>query len=71
MKLSLLTKPGTYHHLAIRNEAGGIEAWLLTDNEVERIRERSLKHAHLVVPIVVEEPKGILARWREWVLRGL
>ena len=70
MKLSLLTKPGTYHQLALRNEAGGVEVWLLTDNEVERIRERSLKYPHLVVPIVVEEPQGVWQRFRTWVTSG-
>ena len=72
MTLSRLTKHGTYHQLALRNDAEGVEVWLLTDHEVERIRERAIKHPHLVIPVIVaEEPKGWLTRWREWVLRGL
>jgi hypothetical protein len=66
--LSRLSKHGHYHQLALRNDAGGIEVWLLTDNEVERIRERAIKHPHLVIPVIVaEEPKGLLARWLHWV----
>ena len=68
MTLSRLTKHAHYHHLALRNDAGGIEVWLLTDNEVERIRERAIKHPHLVIPVIVaEEPKGLLSRWLAWV----
>ncbi len=65
--LSRLVEHGPYHHIALRNAAGGIEHWMLTANEVERIRERSIKNAHLAIPIVAEEPKGLLARWLHWV----
>jgi hypothetical protein len=59
MTLSRLTKHGHYHQLALRNDAGGIEVWLLTDNEVERIRERAIKYPHLVIPVIVaEEQQG-------------
>jgi hypothetical protein len=68
MTLSKLTKHGHYNHLAIRNAAGSIEHWLLTDGEVERIRERSQKNPHLAIPVVVEEPKGFVARWKAWLL---
>jgi hypothetical protein len=69
--LSRLTKHGHYHQLALRNDAGGIEVWLLTDNEIERIRERAIKHPHLVIPVIVaEEPKGVWQRFRAWVTSG-
>jgi hypothetical protein len=66
MNLSILTKSGAYWQLAIRTRTGGIEHWLLTDNEVERIRERSLKYPHLVAPVPAA---GFFARLAAW-LRG-
>jgi len=66
MSLSTLTKSGSYWQLAIRTRTGGVEHWLLTDNEVERIRERSLKYPHLVAP-VVSERKGFFARLFAWL----
>jgi hypothetical protein len=68
--LSRLRTSDHYLHLAIRNEAGGVEHWLLTANEVERIRERSAKHPHLALPVVPEEPQGWWARFRTWVTSG-
>lgn len=65
MTLSKLTPSGHYQHLAIRTEAGGVEHWLLTDGEIERIRERARKNPHLFIPVIAQ---GFLARWRAWLM---
>ena len=71
---SNLERSAHYYHLRVRNEAGGTERWLLTANEVERLRERAQKHPELLLPeplpapaVVQEEPQGFLARWLRWV----
>ncbi len=71
--VSKLEKSAHYYHLRVRNEAGGTERWLLTPNEVERLRERANKHPEMLLPepipapVVPEEPQGFLARWLRWV----
>ena len=72
--VSKLEKSAHYYHLRVRNEAGGTERWLLTVNEVERLRERADKNPEMLLPepipapvIVQEEPQGLLARWLRWV----
>jgi hypothetical protein len=71
--VSKLEKSAHYYHLRVRNEAGGTERWLLTTNEVERLRERADKNPEMLLPepipapVVLEEPQGFLARWLRWV----
>jgi hypothetical protein len=72
--VSKMEKSAHYYHLRVRNEAGGTERWLLTVNEVERLRERADKNPEMLLPepipapvIVQEEPQGLLARWLRWV----
>jgi hypothetical protein len=57
-----------YHHVRVENYEGRTEHWLLTDNEVERLRERSTKAEHLL-PLPLPAWRALLLRWMGW-LRG-
>jgi hypothetical protein len=63
--VSDLVRSEPYYHLCVRNETGGTERWLLTDNEIERIRDRSRKHPEMLLPL--PEPEGLFARWVRWI----
>lgn len=73
MDTSKLEKSAQYYHIRIRNEAGGIERWLLTANEIERLRERADRHHGLLLPEPLPAPapppatEGWVARWLRWV----
>lgn len=71
MNTTPLEKSAHYYHIRIRNEAGGTERWLLTANEIERLRERANRHPELLLsePLPAPEPapESWVARWLRWV----
>lgn len=56
----------TYIHVVVRHTQGEYENWFLTENEVERIRERSADKASLVPLVPAPEP---LPAWKRLILR--
>lgn len=68
MDTTKLEKSDRYYHIRVRNEAGGTERWLLTPNEVERLRERADRHPGLLLPAPLPPAAGgWVARWLRWV----
>lgn len=72
MSIGTVTHREGYHHVAVytRSNDGAtlrVEHWQLTDNEVERIRERAVRRAHLAVPPM---PTTWWQRFRAWVTSG-
>ena len=71
MPIGKLEKTQQYFFLRVANEAGGTEGWLLTPNEVERIRERGVKNRALFpaepLPAPAPPPEGFVARWLRWL----
>lgn len=73
MDTTLMEKSAHYYHIRVRNHAGGTERWLLTANEVERLRERANRHPGLLLPEPLPAPvlppatEGWVARWLRWV----
>ena len=55
-----LTQISDYFHLSVETESGTVEHWLLTPNEVVRVRERGAKN-------VLARPRP--TRWQRWVHR--
>lgn len=55
-----------YIYVVVRYTQGKYENWFLTENEVERIRERSADKQDLVPLVPAPEP---LPAWKRFILR--